>query len=109
MLASIQRFQRSRVGCARRTIGRSTRHQGWFPHQESAPPPPPPPVTIGIVAENRLMMLDGGFKNQLADMVRTPDGAIGWLRIGGRLLRRKQYLRTLKEIHDEFIADTESL
>jgi hypothetical protein len=37
---------------------------------------------------NRLMMLDGAFKNQMADVVRTPEGEIGWLRISGRLYRR---------------------
>jgi hypothetical protein len=62
--------------------------KGGFPTKEQPPAPPPPPVTFGVVAPNRLMMLDGGFKNQLADVVRTPDGAIGWLRIGGRLYRR---------------------
>jgi hypothetical protein len=47
-------------------------------------------VTMGVVATNRLMMLDGSFKNEMADVVRTPDGAIGWLRIGGRLYRRRE-------------------
>jgi hypothetical protein len=62
--------------------------KGGFPTKETPPAPPPPPVTLGIVAPNRLMMLDGGFKNQMVDVVRTAEGAIGWLRISGRLYRR---------------------
>jgi hypothetical protein len=65
-------------------------NKGGFPTQEIPPAPPPPPVTFGVVAPDRLMMLDGGFKNQTADVVRMPDGEIGWLRIGGRLYRRSK-------------------
>jgi CubicO group peptidase (beta-lactamase class C family) len=63
-------------------------NKGGFPTRETPPLPPPPPVTFAVAAANRLMMLDGGFKNEMADVVRTPDSAIGWLRIGGRLYRR---------------------
>jgi CubicO group peptidase (beta-lactamase class C family) len=65
------------------------RNKAGFPTQHVPPAPPPPPVTLGEVAPNRLMMLDGGFKNQLVDVVRTSAGEIGWLRSGGRLLRRQ--------------------
>jgi CubicO group peptidase (beta-lactamase class C family) len=65
-------------------------HKKGFPTQDTPPAPPPPPMTFGIVCADRLMGLDGGIKNQLVDVVRTPDGAIGWLRIGGRLYRRSK-------------------
>jgi CubicO group peptidase (beta-lactamase class C family) len=63
-------------------------NKGGFPTKETPPLPPPPPVTFAVAATNRLMMLDSGFKNEMADVVRTLDGTIGWLRIGGRLYRR---------------------
>jgi CubicO group peptidase (beta-lactamase class C family) len=72
-----------------RLIGQFVNKKG-FPTQDTPPAPPPPPVTFGLVAENRLMALDGGFKDQLVDVVRTPDGAIAYLRIGGRLYRRSR-------------------
>jgi CubicO group peptidase (beta-lactamase class C family) len=63
-------------------------NKGGFPTRDIPPAPPPPPVTFGVVAQNRLMMLDGGFKNQLVDVVRTPAGEVSYLRISGRLYRR---------------------
>jgi CubicO group peptidase (beta-lactamase class C family) len=72
---------------AGRLVGQFVAKRG-FPTKETPPAPPPPPVTLGIVAPNRLMMLDGGFKDQMVDVVRTAEGAIGWLRISGRLYRR---------------------
>lgn len=79
-----------------RLIGQFIYKRG-FPTQDTPPSPPPPPVTFGVVKQpegqagslERLMMLDGGFKKQLVDVVRQPDGSIGWLRIGGRLYRRR--------------------
>lgn len=59
-----------------------------FPTQDSPPAPPSPPVTFERVSDERLIGLDGSSKNLLADVIRTPEGAIGWLRIGGRLYRR---------------------
>lgn len=63
--------------------------KGGFPTQDTPPAPPPPPMTFGVATTNRLMILDGGAKNQLVDVIRTPNGAIGWLRSGGRLYRRR--------------------
>ena len=62
--------------------------KGGFPTQDTPPAPPPPPMTFGVATTDRLVILDGGAKHQLVDVVRTPDGEIGWLRSGGRLYRR---------------------
>ena len=65
-------------------------NKGGFPTKETPPQPPPPPITLGVVATDQLMALDGNFKNSMADVVRLPDGTIGWLRLGGRLYRHNQ-------------------
>jgi CubicO group peptidase (beta-lactamase class C family) len=61
-----------------------------FPTQDTPPAPPPPPATFGLVSADRLIGLDGGYKDVLVDVVRTPEGSIGWLRISGRLYRRNE-------------------
>ncbi len=63
-------------------------NKGGFPTRETPPQPSPPPMTIGVIGENRLMVLDGASKKGTIDVVREPDSAIGWMRIGGRLYRR---------------------
>ncbi len=60
-----------------------------FPAQDSPPPPPPPPMSLALCEKDRLLVLDGPFKGQTADVLRKPDGSVGWLRVGGRVTNRQ--------------------
>jgi CubicO group peptidase (beta-lactamase class C family) len=53
-----------------------------FPTKDSPPPPAPPPFTLGMIEEDRLMILDGPMKSSKVDIIREADGSIGWLRAG---------------------------
>lgn len=64
-------------------------YKGGFPSRDVPPPPPPPPVSLGLCEKDRLIVLDGMMKNATADVVRAPDGSIGWLRFSGRIHRRQ--------------------
>jgi hypothetical protein len=44
---------------------------------------------VALCEEDRLLVLDGPAKDTLGDVIRKPDGSIGWLRFGGRLHVRK--------------------
>jgi len=68
-------------------IGQMT-FKGGFPTEDTPPPPAPPPATLGLCEKDRLLVLDGSFKNAKAEVVRKPDGAIGWLRVSGRICQR---------------------
>lgn len=70
-----------------RLVGQVVQKRG-FPTQDSPPPPPPPPASLALCEVDRLLVLDGPAKNETADVVRRPDGSIGWLRFGGRIHRR---------------------
>jgi CubicO group peptidase (beta-lactamase class C family) len=59
--------------------------RGHFPTEDSPPPPPPPPTSLGLCEKDRLLVLDGEAKGDKADILRKPDGSIGWLRTGGRI------------------------
>ncbi|MBN1874638.1 MAG: beta-lactamase family protein [Anaerolineae bacterium] len=69
-----------------RLIGQIVFKQG-FPDKDAPPPPAPAPVVLTRCEENRLLIMDGPFKNDCADVIRKPDGSIGWLRMG-RLYKR---------------------
>ena len=56
-----------------------------FPTKDAPPPPPPPPTAVGLCEKDRLLALDGPFKDAKAEVIRKPDGSIGWLRMSGRL------------------------
>jgi CubicO group peptidase (beta-lactamase class C family) len=70
-----------------RLIGQMV-YKGGFPSQDSPPPPPPPPATLALCETDRLIVLDGMMKDGTAEVIRKEDGSIGWLRAGGRLLKR---------------------
>ncbi|UCC54304.1 MAG: hypothetical protein JSV68_10100, partial [Anaerolineaceae bacterium] len=53
-----------------------------FPATVSPRPPAPPPFTLGMIEEDRLMILDGPMKSSKVDIIRESDGSIGWLRAG---------------------------
>ena len=68
-------------------VGQIT-HKGGFPTKESPPDPDPPPMSLTLCEKDRLLVLDGPFKDATAEAVRKPDGSIGWLRVGGRIHAR---------------------
>ena len=59
--------------------------KGGFPNINSPAPPPPPPVRLASCGEDRLICLDEPMKNNIAEIIRKPDGNIAWLRISGRI------------------------
>jgi CubicO group peptidase (beta-lactamase class C family) len=69
-------------------VGQMT-YKGSFPSKDTPPPPSPPPASLTLCEPDRLLVLNGPFKGEQADVVRRPDGAIGWLRMGGRIHRRE--------------------
>jgi len=58
-----------------------------FPDKDMPPPPPPPPMQIMLCEQDRLLVLDGDYKDAKLDVLRRDDGSIGWLRMGGRIHR----------------------
>ena len=71
-----------------RLVGQLT-WKGGFPSQDTPPPPPPPPMSVALCEKDRLLVMDGPFKDATAEIVRKPDGSIGWLRASGRIHVRK--------------------
>lgn len=53
----------------------------------SEPPPPLPVMQAALSGPGRIVLLDGPYKNLECDIIRR-DGAIRWLRVGGRLYTR---------------------
>lgn len=56
-----------------------------FPTKDSPPLPTPPPMSLGLCEPDRLLVLDGPYKDARVDIIRKPDGSIGWLRASGRV------------------------
>jgi CubicO group peptidase (beta-lactamase class C family) len=67
-------------------VGRVVEKMG-FPDKDIPPESAPPPFTVGLIEEDRLMVLDGPMKSSLMEIIRKKDGSIGWLR-AGRLHKR---------------------
>lgn len=70
-----------------RLVGQVTYKEG-FPSQDSPVPPPPPPASLALCEPDRLLVMDGPMKESTVDVLRRPDGAINWLRLGLRLFRK---------------------
>jgi len=69
-------------------VGQMT-YKGSFPTKDAPPPPAPPPMSLALCEKDRLLILDGPFKDAKAEVVRKRDGSIGWLRASGRLHARQ--------------------
>ncbi len=69
-------------------VGQMT-YKGSFPTKDSPPPPAPPPMSLALCEKDRLLVLDGPFKDVKAEIVRKPNGSIGWLRASGRIHARE--------------------
>jgi CubicO group peptidase (beta-lactamase class C family) len=63
-----------------RLVGQTTYKKG-FPDQDSPPLPSPPPASLAMCEKDRLLVMDGPDKGDTAEIVRKPDGSIGWLRV----------------------------
>ena len=88
----VGRYQRPAVDAElgilnRRLIGQM-RFKVGFPTEKDDPGPPPPPVALDTCEPDRLIILDGPGKNGTVDVIRNPDGTVGYLRLGGRLHKR---------------------
>lgn len=71
-----------------RLIGQMTFKKGGFPTKDVPPPPTPPPIVVGRCEKDRLIALDSVVGDAMVDIVRKPDGSIGWLRFAGRIHAR---------------------
>jgi hypothetical protein len=71
----------------RRLLLQRIQKQG-FPTPTSPVAPPGPPAPYAFYARDRLIAVEGPLKGARAEVIRLPSGAIGWLRVGGRLGRR---------------------
>lgn len=74
---------------AGKLVGQVTYKRG-FPNEDVPPPPAPPPMSVALCSKDRLLVLDGPAKDALGDVIRRPDGTIGWLRFSGRLHQREE-------------------
>ena len=71
-----------------RLVGQIT-WKGGFPTRDTPPPPPPAPMSLALCEKDRLLVMDGPFKDATAEIVRKTDGSIGWLRASGRIHKRE--------------------
>lgn len=58
-----------------------------FPDQHTPPGLPPPPVKIALYEKDRFIALEEPYKGTRLEIIRKPDGSIGWLR-SGRIHKR---------------------
>jgi hypothetical protein len=46
-------------------------------------------MTLVLYEEDHLIVTDGPMKDTRAEIIRKPDGEIGWLRLSGRINPRQ--------------------
>jgi len=63
--------------------------QGGFPKRDSPAGPKPPPTRLALGADDAIIALDPPFKNARGEFLRDEQGALAWLRFGGRMARRQ--------------------
>jgi CubicO group peptidase (beta-lactamase class C family) len=61
---------------------------GGFPTKDSPPGPQPPPAEAFFYSPERWYVEAGPLKGTRGHFIRGDDGAVRWLRVGGRLHRR---------------------
>lgn len=64
--------------------------KGGFPAKDSPPGPKPPPAPAAFYDDDRVFVTDGPSKEAKGEFLRDEQGAIAWLRFGGRIHRRQQ-------------------
>jgi CubicO group peptidase (beta-lactamase class C family) len=52
-------------------------------------PPDPPPSRVAFTSDARFTLLDGPLRDTRGEFLRGPDGLVRYLRVGGRVYRRK--------------------
>lgn len=62
--------------------------KGGFPKKDTPPGPTPPPAPALFTAPDRLLITDGPSAGNRGEVLRDANGAIVWLRLGGRVHRR---------------------
>jgi len=62
--------------------------KGGFPTRETPPGPTPPPFRVGLVAPDRIAMVDPPMTEAQGEFLRRADGTVAWLRWGGRIHAR---------------------
>lgn len=60
-----------------------------FPTPASPIPPPPPAILYELYAKDRLIVTAGPQKGARAEILRRPDGTVGWIRVNGRVSRKQ--------------------
>jgi hypothetical protein len=60
---------------------------GGFPTPDTPPMPDPQPVRAALYAEDRLVILDEPMKGNVGEFLRSQDGQVEWMRLGGRIHR----------------------
>ncbi len=63
---------------------------GGFPAEDSPPGPQPPPTEAFFYTPERWYIDAGPFQGMRGHFIRGDDGAVRWLRLGGRLYPRAQ-------------------
>lgn len=59
-----------------------------FPNPDTPVLPPLPPAPLEMLAPDCFRIVEGPMKHQLVSVIRQDDGAIGWIRYGGRIHRK---------------------
>ena len=59
--------------------------KGGFPTRDIPPGPPPPPFRVGLLAPDRIAMVEPAMKDVQGEFLRDPGGKIAFLRWGGRI------------------------
>jgi CubicO group peptidase (beta-lactamase class C family) len=59
-----------------------------FPTRDAPALPTPEPMRVAVCGPDRIVVLDAPLKASRGEFLRGPDGAIAWLRFGGRVRRR---------------------
>lgn len=58
---------------------------GGFPTEDTPPDPPEPPFTLKLAETDRLVIVDGKYKDSTCDILRDAAGVMAWFRIAGRI------------------------
>ncbi len=59
-----------------------------FPTPSTPIPPAPPGALYALYAKDRFIGLQGSAQGARAEIIRLPDGSIGWIRVSSRVNRR---------------------
>jgi CubicO group peptidase (beta-lactamase class C family) len=62
--------------------------KGGFPTPESPAAPAPPAVRVRLYGEDRAVAVDPPLRDARLEFLRSEDGEVTWLRMGGRVHRR---------------------